>query len=351
MTPLLSVFEEFERLRENTPRIGLMAFQNKNSVFCNYTFSCKNASYSVGCDYLENSHYQYWGYSNTDCVDCSYCTDCLSCYECLDCQQCSNSFYLQECAETHDSSYCFDCVSVRNCFACIGLFRKEFHIFNKPYAPDEYFKKVEKLRQKPANELRKLFREVKAYRPHVYMRQSRNDEKCTGDYVSLSKNSQFCFDVTRAKDSLYMTNAINCSECVDISFAGEPPLLGCYEIMSGMGLDECRFCNACWHDKFLEYCELCFHCEYCFLCVGLQNRKFYILNQAYEPPRYFAKVQELKERMKKEGSYGKWFPSAYPLEDSKACEDFMRVDFELEKRMEGLRENIPVPRRESRQLI
>lgn len=351
MASSLTLFDEFEKLREKTPRIALMAFQNEESSFCNYTFSCKNSSFSVGSDFLENSHYNYWGYRNVDCIDGSYCTACTSCYECLDCQNCTNGSYLQECVDTFDSWYCFDCVSVRNCFACIGLFRKEYYMFNKPYSPKEYFQKLEKMKHKSPAELRKLFKEVKAYRPHVFMRQSLNEGTCTGDYISLSKNCRFCFDVRNAKNCLYLTNTINCKECMDMSFAGEPPLENCYEIMSGMGLLDCRFCNTCWHDKFLEYCELCFHCEYCFLCVGLQNRKFYILNQPYDPPTYFKKVVELKERMKREKIYGKWFSSTYPVEDSKVCEDFTCVNFELEKKLEGLgKEDIPVPRREVRQL-
>lgn len=339
----MTVFERFAQLQLKVPHIALMSFENEGSDFCNYTFRCKNSYRSVGSDFLEDSHYNYWGYHNKNSIDCSYCVDCEDCYECLDCKNCINASYLQDCADVVNSSYCFDCVSSRDCFACIGLFRKQYYVFNKAYSREEYRQKVEKLRRKSPEEIRKLFREVKSIRPHVYMRQNQNEGENTGDYVFRSVNCRFCFDADRCKESLYLNNAINCVECVDISFAGEPPLQECYEIMSGMGLKNCAFCNTCWHGQFLEYCELCFRCEYCFLCVGLRNRRFHIFNEPYEPKRYFEKVRELKEQMKREGSYGKWFPSVYPLEDTIACEDFPCIKHELEK-SKGLEREKKLPR-------
>lgn len=334
----MTILQRFIELQQKTPRIDLINFENENSAFCNYTFRCKNSHGSVGSDYLESSHYNYWGYHNKNCTDCSYCADCEDCYECLDCKSCVNSSYLQDCTDVLSSSYCFDCVSVSDCFACIGLFRKQYFIFNKPYSKEEYFLKIEKFRHKSPQELRKLFKEVKEIRPHVYMRQNQNQDENTGDYVYRSCNCCFCFDADHCKNSLYLNNAINCTECVDISFAGEPPLKQCYEIMSGMGLKNSSFCNTSWHGQFLEYCELCFRCEYCFLCVGLQNRRFYIFNEPYDPTTYFEKVRALKGQMKREGSYGTWFPSAYPLEDTVACEEFPCVRHEFQKPKTNLQE-------------
>ena len=328
----MGFIEQFEKLRLNVPRLTLMNFQATRSPYCNYTFNCEDCYYSTGSDYLKSSHYNYWGYHNTNCLDCSYSRGCEDSYECIDSKNCFNSSYLQDCEDCGNCSYCFDCQNLKDCFACIGLWRKQYYIYNKPYPKEKYLETIDKLKKKSPEELRKLFKEVKKNRPHVAMRENHNEGICTGDYVYNSSNSQFCFDSEHCRDSSYLNNAINCYDCMDISFAGEPPLQSCYEIMSGMGLTDSVFCSTCWHGKNLEYCEYCFECEYCFGCVGLKKRKFYILNVAYSPDEYFKKIDEIKKSMKEEGTYGRWFNSAYPLEDTLVAEEAETVSHRLNEK-------------------
>lgn len=325
-TNTVDFFTQFEKLRSNVPRIAILNFKGERSPFCNFTYKAEDCYYSMASDFLKNCHYNYWVYHNTDCIDCSYCRSCDGCYECIDCRNCVGSNYLQDCDDCIDSIYCFDCQSLKNCFACIELWRKQYYIYNKPYTKEEYFKTIEKLKKKSPEELRRLFKDVKKTRPHIYMHQNRNKDFCSGDYVYNSKSCLFCFDVEHCSKSFYLNNVINATDCSDISFAGEAPMKNCYEIMSGMGMDGCIFCNTCWYGKNMEYCEYCFECENCFGCIGLKNKSFHILNMAYKPVDYSAKVAEIKENMKRLGIYGKWFPSTYPLQDTKACEDFICIE-------------------------
>ncbi|MEK7171462.1 MAG: hypothetical protein AAB739_01000 [Patescibacteria group bacterium] len=322
----MDFFTQFEKLRNNVPRLAIMNFKATNSPFCNFTYQAEDCYYSIGSDFLKNSHYNYWGYHNNDCIDCSYCRSCENCYECIDCKNCSGSGYLQDCDDCVDSNYCFDCQSLKNCFACVELWRKQYYIYNKPYTKEEYLKTVEKLKKKSPEELRKLFKEVKKTRPHIYMHQNRNKDQCSGDYIYNSKSCVYCFDIENCTESLYLNNAINCSDCIDMSFAGEASIKHSYEIMSGMGLSDCMFCSVCWYGKTLEYCEYCFECENCFGCIGLKNKKFYIFNMPYKPADYFKKVEEIKAEMKRSEKYGEWFPSSYRIEDTKACEDFICIE-------------------------
>lgn len=312
----MTFFDQFEKLRLNVPRLALMNFKEVRSPNCNYTFECTDSYYSVGSDFLKSCSYNYWGYHNVNCIDCSYCRGCEDCFECLDCKNCYNNCYLQDCENCSNCSYCFDCQSLKDCFACIGIWRKQYHIYNKPYSKEDYYKTLEKLKKKTPEQLYELFSEVKKNRPHIFMHENHNIGECNGDYIYRSKNCSMCFDAEHCRDSAYLNNTINCYDCFDISFAGEHPLKGCYEIMSGIELTDCVFCATCWHGKDLKYCEYCFRCEYCFGCVGLKNRRFYILNIAYSPDEYFKKTDEIKTWMKHDGIYGKWFTSAYPAEDS-----------------------------------
>lgn len=49
-------------------------------------------------------------------------------------------------AASFHMEYCSDCRNCEYCFACNGLQRKRFHIFNKPYSEEEYWKRVDELK-------------------------------------------------------------------------------------------------------------------------------------------------------------------------------------------------------------
>ncbi|PIQ77735.1 hypothetical protein COV82_03015 [Candidatus Peregrinibacteria bacterium CG11_big_fil_rev_8_21_14_0_20_46_8] len=228
---------------------------------------------------------------------------------------------MQNSTNCTDCFYCFDCENLRDCFACIGLKDKQYYIFNKPYSREAYFERLNRLKKKSPEELRKLFREIKQKRPLLATHESGNTGICTGDYIYNCTNVRYSFDTRDCAESMYLTNAINCTNCYDISFAGEEPLEDCYEIMSGMGLKNCMFSSCCWYGKNLEYCEYCFECEDCFGCIGLRNKRYHILNVEYSPAEYHARVAAIKEEMKRDGIYGTWFPSAYTFQDTKAFEE------------------------------
>ena len=42
--------------------------------------------------------------------------------------------------------YSMDCYDCENCFGCVGLRKKKFHIYNKPYAEEAYWKKLDEIK-------------------------------------------------------------------------------------------------------------------------------------------------------------------------------------------------------------
>jgi hypothetical protein len=58
-----------------------------------------------------------------------------------------------------------------------------------------------------------------------------------------------------------------------------------------------------------EYCDSLNNCDSCFGCVGLRKKKYCILNKQYEKEEYEKLKEKIIENMKKEGSYGDFFPS------------------------------------------
>ena len=88
---------------------------------------------------------------SSDCYKCTYCERCASCTECTHCRGCTNTHGSSYCTESKDLAACSYVVKSQNCyeclfcFGCVGLVKKEFHILNRPFKRDEYFKLVAKL--------------------------------------------------------------------------------------------------------------------------------------------------------------------------------------------------------------
>jgi hypothetical protein len=93
-------------------------------LFCHSLVNCYHCTHTV--DSRESSF----------CVHAAECTYCHHCSYCTRCDHTTQSAYLIGC------SWCSECTY---CFGCVGLYKKDFHILNKPYARKEYFEIVQKL--------------------------------------------------------------------------------------------------------------------------------------------------------------------------------------------------------------
>ena len=151
-----SFFEQFLELSKVVPRYSRDVLGMVNSDYS------ANASYVKNCYLLFNSNYsEDSAYGNAVdksffCFDNSHIAKCERCYE---------SFWLTRCFQTHFSSQCEDCHGVwfsknlrgcSNCFGCVNLRNKQYHIFNVPYAQEEYAKKIKSFRLDSRIELEKI---------------------------------------------------------------------------------------------------------------------------------------------------------------------------------------------------
>ncbi|MDA2922224.1 hypothetical protein MYX07_03075 [Patescibacteria group bacterium AH-259-L07] len=97
---------------------------------------------------------------------------------------------------------------------------------------------------------------------------SMRDEDCA--YSHYLNYSRHCFD------NLYCIKGENCYDCLDIE--------NCY------GLQYSQSCVGCRDSTFLFDCR---NCSDCIGCVGLRNKKYYILNKPYAKEEYFEKKDKL----------------------------------------------------------
>lgn len=67
-------------------------------------------------------------------------------YHSVDLVKFSNLKYCMRTWRCQNMEYSIDCYDSENCFGCVGLRKKKFHIFNKPYTEEAYYQKVDEIK-------------------------------------------------------------------------------------------------------------------------------------------------------------------------------------------------------------
>lgn len=309
----MDFFAELEQLQLKTPRLSLLQLQVVNSEYTVNTDRLKNCFLLSNAVGNEDCMYGRDFYGDTDCVDCDHIFGSQLCYQCLNCKNCYNCNELQDSENCRDCNYGYDLKGCADCIGCAGLRKRQYYIFNQPYSKEEYLAKKKSLTEA---EIREEFEKVKLASPRVYAYQV-SSENFTGNYVDHCQNVFEAYDVSECQDVAYMIESKKCHNSYDISILEEAGF--CYEISAGHIMQNSNYCFLCASCSDLEYCELMFNCQNCFGCIGLNKKKYYILNQPYEKDEYFRKVAEIKADLRAKGEYGRRFlPSTYLAEDTVA---------------------------------
>ena len=195
----------------------------------------------------------------------------------------------------------------------MNLRNKEFYFLNEKYSKDEYFKKLKNLELEKFPKLKNMrayFLDFTKKFPHKFSEELQN-QNCSGNYISNSKNSQQCWDVTEVEDCHFCDDVENIKSSYDVSFYGgkntNELLYECEGV--GHGVFEIKFSKLVWGGASnCDYCWECFSCQDCFGCTGLKRQKYCILNKQYSKEEYFILRDKIIEHMKKSGEWGEFFP-------------------------------------------
>lgn len=314
----MAFVEEFRKLQLAQPRISLQFSQSENSEYTNYAFKNKNCYLVFGSHYNEDCYHLQYSYANKDTVDCDRIDKSELCYECVFGSHLYNCNYLFNCFTCSDCEFSFDLVNCRNCFLCAGLRNVEYRILNKAVPKEKYEEEIRKLKQTHSTkELLEMLENLRKTVPQINLIQ-KNCENCLGSYLENSKNCFNCYQLTGGEDCFYMRSmAHHVKDSMDCDQIGYDPSELLYECIGNSGNTNCNFCYASWHNSDLEYCEQVFNSHDCFGCISRSHAEYEVLNQKYSKEDYFKKVREIKDELKRDGIYGKWFlPSTYPYEDT-----------------------------------
>ncbi len=315
-----SFFEQFQKLRNNVPRMNLMLSHSENCDWSPYSFKSKNTYLCISCCESESLYYCFQVNESKNCVDCTMLKQCELCYECVGCVNCYNLRYSQFSENCSDSYFLKNCTWCKNCFWCINLKNKEYCYFNKQYTKEWYINKLKKQKIDKywyMKQVNNKFLNFTYKFPHKFIFWSKN-ENCCWDNLHESKNSKHCFDASKLEDCKYIWYLpFNLKDSYDVNYSPNSELL--YEVLSGCNDYDSKFILFSWDIKNSYYCDECFFSKNIFGCIWLKNKEYCILNKQYTKQEYEILVPKIINHMKKthstssELSYGQEWWEFFPI--------------------------------------
>lgn len=303
----MDFYTEFKKLVKSKPHNAVSSRAAHNCSYGDYIYYSKNAYLSYFLMDCADCYYSEYLAKCRDCVDCAYLANGELCYECLDCNDLYNCSFLEDCHGCCDCDFCLDCIDCKNCFGCFGLRRQQFRIFNKPYAQNDWRKKVAALKKNPLQKILKILIPEFEKHPRLFARQLKGGERSLGDYIYFSDNCYQCFNVRNTENCAYVSEILNPEfrslNNVDCDFSSSIEL--CYDCHDANQCNNCSFINHCSSCSDCNYCCYCYNCQDCLGCAYLTNKQYCILNRQFTRDEYFFAINKIKEELKNAGVYGK----------------------------------------------
>ncbi|MBI4836419.1 MAG: hypothetical protein HY817_04130 [Candidatus Abawacabacteria bacterium] len=285
--------------------------------------SIENSDYCNGVGYIKNCYLLIIGSENEECyfssglircknvIDTVWGTDCELCYDSYHITNCYNVRHAEQSANCSDSSFLYNCRGLKNCFGCINLRNKEYCWYNEQKTEAEFRKLKAEFKsgsfQAVAEEKQK-FAKFKKQFPIKYILGSQN-ENSTGDELNNTQNCQDCYFVNKSQDIEHGVQLNVAKDSIDfLGFGNNAELI--YRCMSvGQNAYNIKFCLHTWNNiRDLEYCIYTAGSSNCFGCIGLKRKEYCILNKQYSKEEYFDLTAKIREHMRKNNTYGEFFP-------------------------------------------
>lgn len=302
-------FEQYWELQKAVPRMLIVNLENENCPYTTHTGYSKNC-YLIPCsEHCEGCMYGRFLQSCKDCLDCTSIYKCELCYEgfaltnCYACQYLSASDGCSNCYFSENLTGC------TNCLFCTNLVKQNFCIFNKQVSEVEFKSKLAEIlgSRSRTNEAIKTWHIQRASRSFKYSNITSSQE-CSGDYVSNSKNSHNCFDLTECEDCYNTTVGFKLKDCLDCNNNYLGAELN-YQVIAAAS----NYNSACslylFRSRNIFYSEYVYDSNHLFGCVGAKRGSYQILNKQYEEAEYFTLVKKLISHMKDTGEWGEYFPA------------------------------------------
>lgn len=304
-------FEQWLTLMRKVPRLGLDLVNCENSDYCNYCGDDKNCYLDIAGEANEDCYFNLFTKYSKDCVDCTFVYSSTLCYECInshDCYNCRYSMYLDNCSDCY---FCYDLIGCHNCLFSSNLRNKEYYVFNQQCSKTEYEQKLSELGLNSRSAVERLFEQWTEKRLGAALYRDMcaiNCENCSGNNIKNCKNCHQVFNATNCEDCRFLYDVLDAKDCHDLNYSLYKPEVAC-ELISTLQMRFSAFNMASHYCGNVFYCDLTNNSLHLFGCIGLNQKRYCILNKQYSEEEYNKLVPRLIEHMSGSGEWGEFFPA------------------------------------------
>ena len=306
--PKQSFLEQFAELKNKVPRVRLLSINSVNTEYENNSSENKNCYLIFAAENNEDCLYGRLIQSCKNSMDCAFLYSSELCYECIDTRKSFKCFYGERLQECVDVLFSFDMRNCQNCIFCTNGRNLSYAIENKSCTKEDYEKKRTEILASYASieAAKKKYAEIRNEAVVKYAFAT----KCvhaTGDYMYNCFDGVRIFDTSNAKNCSYIADTEDPIDCQDVNnhyFKGER----CYNVMGALQDTNCIADVFVFYCNRVGYSDSTRDSQDCFGCVGLNNKKYCILNKQYEKESFEKLRTQIIAEMTKAGMYGEFFP-------------------------------------------
>ena len=277
---------------------------SKNCYLCHSGYKCEDLKYCYRTLEDKDSNFNFFT------LNCELCCDVGNSQNCFD------SKYLLNCRRVQNSAFLYDCRNCTDCMFCFNLRNKQYCFGNKQLSREEYKKKKAQWNLKS----REIYDKAKYFFAEMMVKNAWHRaldivqcENVHGDHLVNCKDMHNCYFITNDSENCvnYLRAGVKTKDILDsfdscgeteLTFSCVNNLFNCYML---------RFCKGLVNSKFCDYSIFLNKCENCFGCCGLVGKKYCIFNKQYSKEEYEKTREKIIEQMKKEGTWGKFFPGYF----------------------------------------
>ncbi len=276
-----------------------------NSEYSNGGRDLKNGYFVMACYHVEDAWYSLMISKSKNVMDSYTIASSEFVHQSVSSDHLYKSLFIYFSSNCTDSMFLFDCRNCLSCFGCVNLRNAKYQVFNKQLSKEEYEKFIKMnypFSKDFLIENKKRFWELVKKLP---MNGPRNISSNNISGVDIS-NSKNLFDVTSAQNSeniRHSDGALSHRDSMDFLYSGGNSSLLYMNTNIGSQSSRVKFSVS---SKFCTDCEFVFNSKNlnnCFMCFGLQDKSYCVLNKQYGKEEYFKIIDQIKTEMLKRGEY------------------------------------------------
>ena len=300
--------DQFGELKNKVPRIALLVINSTNSDYTNNAEDNKNCYLLFAAGNCEDCMYGRLIQRCKNSIDCDFLYDSELCYECIDVRKSFNCIYGERLEGCIDTLFSFDMRNCQNCIFCVNGRNLSYCIENKQCTKEEFEAKKAEILSSYENieKAKKKYLEIRS-RAIVKYAVATKCNNITGNFIYNCHDGVLVFDSADTKNCAYMGDAddvIDSRDCNNIYTKTER----CYNVQGNLSSTNSISTVYPMYCHEVHYSDSCYNCNDCFGCVGINKKKYHILNKQYSKEEYEKIKNEIVEQMRGEGIYGEFFP-------------------------------------------